>query len=180
MAYNSWEPTLDGLEGNTMAQPRVFGHDAKTIVIGAINTSESNNGFTFVGGTAFVAGDVGETMTAATGGATFEITELIDNGAILGLRNTNPGSGYTVGTSINLNGGTGSGASFIPTNIDIPNTQQRGCVVYNGNAAQTVSLVTEAGNTVNFPLCQPGKTVGDKSPILAKRITAGSNLVAVY
>jgi len=172
---------MDGLQGNMMAQPRVFGHDAKAIVIGAINTSESNNGFTFVGGTSFVAGDVGSTMTAATGGATFEITELIDNGAILGLRNTNPGSGYTVGTSINLTGGTGSGASFIPTNIDIPNTQQRGCVVYNGNAAQTVSLVTEAGGAaVDFPLCQPGKTVGDKSPILAKRITAGSNLVAVY
>tara|TARA_R110000772_G_scaffold5995_3_gene21222 strand:- start:936 stop:1454 length:519 start_codon:yes stop_codon:yes gene_type:complete len=172
---------MRGLEGNTMAQPRVYGHDAKAIVIGAINTSESNNGFTFVGGTAFVAGDVGSTITAATGGATFEITELIDNGAILGLKNINPGSGYTVGTSINLNGGTGSGASFIPTNIDIPNTQQRGCVVYNGNAAQTVSLVTEAGGeAVDFPLCQPGKTVGDKSPILAKRITAGSNLVAVY
>ena len=172
---------MDGLQGNMMAQPRVFGHDAKAIVIGAINTSESNNGFTFVGGTSFVAGDVGSTMTAATGGATFEITELIDNGAILGLRNTNPGSGYTVGTSINLTGGTGSGASFIPTNIDIPNTQKRGCVVYNGNAAQTVSLVTEAGGAaVDFPLCQPGKTVGDKSPILAKRITAGSNLVAVY
>ena len=175
---------MRGLEGNTMAQPRVYGHDAKAIVIGAINTSESNNGFTFVGGTAFVAGDVGSTITAATGGATFEITELIDNGAILGLKNINPGSGYTVGTSINLNGGTGSGASFIPTNIDIPNTQQRGCVVYNGGGAmgaQTVSLVTEAGGpAVDFPSCQPGKTVGDKSPILAKRITAGSNLVAVY
>ena len=172
---------MDGLQGNMMAQPRVYGHDAKAIVIGAINTSESNNGFTFVGGTGFISGDIGETMTAATGGATFLITELIDNGAILGLKNTNPGAGYTVGTSINLTGGTGNGASFTPTNIDIPNTQDRGCVVYNGNAEQTVSLITEAGGAaVDFPLCQPGKTVGDKSPILAKRITAGSNLLAIY
>ena len=34
MAYNSWEPTLDGLEGNTMAQPRVFGHDAVALTAG--------------------------------------------------------------------------------------------------------------------------------------------------
>lgn len=32
--YNSWEPTLDGLEGNMMAQPRVFGHDAKGLTAG--------------------------------------------------------------------------------------------------------------------------------------------------
>ena len=29
-----WEPTLDGLEGNMMAQPRVFGHDAKGLTAG--------------------------------------------------------------------------------------------------------------------------------------------------
>ena len=173
---------MDGLQGNMMAQPRVYGHDAKEIVIGAINTSESNNGFTFDGGTNFVEGDIGEIMTAATGGATFLITELIDGGAILGLRNTNPGAGYTPGISVALAGAvTGTAASFTPTNIDIPNTQDRGCVVYNGNAEQTVSLVTEAGGAaVDFKLCQPGTTVGDKSPILAKRITAGSNLLAVY
>ena len=33
--YNEgWEPTLDGLEGNMMAQPRVFGHDAKALTAG--------------------------------------------------------------------------------------------------------------------------------------------------
>ena len=32
--YNSWEPTLDGLEGNMMAQPRVFGHDAVALTAG--------------------------------------------------------------------------------------------------------------------------------------------------
>ena len=184
MAYNSWEPTLDGLEGNTMAQPRVFGHDAKAIVIGAINTSESDGGFTFVGGTAFSSDnkDVGKTMTAASGGATFVITSLTNEGPITGLVNTNPGSGYAVGTTIALTGATGNGATFTVTNVDIPNTQKRGCVVYSGaNAEQTVSLITEAGGAaVDFKVCQPGTTVGDKSPILATRITAGENLVAIY
>ena len=268
MAYNSWEPTLSGLEGNTMAQPRVFGHDAKAIVIGAIDNSNPNIFTNFTAGTEGYATLTGLATTGGGGtGLTVnglsvgEIAPLVGN-----LTITTAGTGYSNGTSVVLTGGSGTGAKanvsvnagvidainisdlgskgyvigdvltvsggngdatvtvagllltgvtlaavgsgytlptlaapqtitladgvgagVLPTfklaqdvAINIPNTQLRGCVVYNGNAAQTVSLVTEAGNTVNFPLCQPGKTVGDKSPILAKRITAGSNLVAVY
>ena len=36
---------LRGLEGNFQAQPRVFAHDAKVVVIGAINTTNSDGGF---------------------------------------------------------------------------------------------------------------------------------------
>ena len=69
--YNSWEPVLEGVVGNMQAQPRVFAHDAKLIVIGAINNTAGDGGFTLSnGGTDFVAGDVGSTMTAATGSAT--------------------------------------------------------------------------------------------------------------
>jgi len=268
MAYNNWEPTLSGLEGNTMAQPRVFGHDAKAIVIGAIDNSNPNIFTNFTAGTEGYATLTGLATTGGGGtGLTVnglsvgEIAPLVGN-----LTITTAGTGYSNGTSVVLTGGSGTGAKanvsvnagvidainisdlgskgyvigdvltvsggngdatvtvagllltgvtlaavgsgytlptlaapqtitladgvgagVLPTfklaqdvAINIPNTQRRGCVVYNGNAAQTVSLVTEADSTVNFPLCQPGKTVGDKSPILAKRITAGSNLVAVY
>ena len=175
-----------GLEGNTMAQPRVFGHDAKAIVIGAINTSELDNGFTFVGGTGFVAGDVGGVMTAAaaagTTAATFVITELIEGGAILGLRAVLLGVGYTVGQTLALTGGTGNSATFTVTNIDIPNTQERGCVVYNGRATepQDITIITEAGTTVEFKSCQPGTVVGHKAPMLAKKLVTGVDCVAIY
>ena len=269
MAYNNWEPTLNGLEGNTMAQPRVFGHDAKAIVIGAIDNSNPNIFTNFTAGTEGYATLTGLATTGGGGtGLTVnglsvgEIAPLVGN-----LTITTAGTGYSNGTSVVLTGGSGTGAKanvsvnagvidainisdlgskgyvigdvltvsggngdatvtvagllltgvtlaavgsgytlptlaapqtitladgvgagVLPTfklaqdvAINIPNTQERGCVVYNGNAEQTVSLITESGGAiVSFPLCQPGKTVGDKSPILAKRITAGSNLVAVY
>ena len=175
--FNAWEPGLDGLEGNFQAQPRVFAHDAKAIVIGAVNSTWGDGGFSFVGGTSFVAGDVGSTMTAATGSATFTITSVA-GGAITGLDIVNLGSGYTVGTSVNLTGASGSGASFTPTNIDIPNTQKRGCCVYVG-AGGNMSVVMESGSSaIQFT----GLSSGTFLPILIKRVTAATatDLIALY
>jgi hypothetical protein len=42
--FNEWEPTLDPVNGVMQQEPRVFGHDAKLIVIGAINNSDANHG----------------------------------------------------------------------------------------------------------------------------------------
>ena len=261
---------MRGLEGNMMAQPRMFGHDAKAIVIGAIDNSNPN---VFTNLTIGTEGYDNSGAISTTGGGGSGLTVIgISKGEIPSLTGnitiTAGGSGYSAGTSVVLTGGSGTGAKAnvdvnmsgainsinisdlgskgyligdllevsggngdakvtvaglvltgvtvsavgsgytLPTlaapqtitlaggvgtgtdttfrlaqdvAINIPNTQTRGCIVYNGNAAQTVSLVTEAGGSaVDFKLCQPGKTVGDKSPILAKRITAGSNLIAVY
>ncbi len=175
--FNAWEPGLDGLEGNFQAEPRVFAHDAKAIVIGAINSTWGDGGFSFVGGTSFVAGDVGSTMTAATGSATFTITSVA-GGAITGLDIVNLGSGYTKDVSVNLTGGSGSGASFTPTNIDIPNTQKRGCCVYIG-AGGNMSVVMEGGSSaIQFT----GLSSGTFLPILIKRVTAATatDLIALY
>jgi hypothetical protein len=180
--FNDWEPTLRGLEGNTMAQPRVFGHDAKAIVIGAVNTTWPVDGGVSAligGGSGYTAGTAVATTSSGDGtGLTVDTT--VSSGAVTSFTVNALGSGYVVGETITISGGT-TDATFKITNIDIPNTRERGCVVYNGNAQQTVSLITEAGGSaVDFKLCQPGTTVGDKSPVLAIRITAGSNLVAVY
>jgi len=177
--FNAWEPGLDGLEGNFQAQPRVFAHDAKAIVIGAVNSTWGDGGFSFVGGTSFVAGDVGSTMTAATGSATFTITSVA-GGAITGLDIVNLGSGYTAGTSVNLTGASGSGASFTPTNIDIPNTQKRGCCVYIG-AAGNLQVMMEGGTSlITFSSLNAGTFL----PILVKRInstlTTATDLIALY
>ncbi len=175
--FNAWEPGLDGLEGNFQAEPRVFAHDAKAIVIGAVNSTWGDGGFSFVGGTSFVAGDVGSTMTAATGSATFTITSVA-GGAITGLDIVNLGSGYTKDVSVNLTGGSGSGASFTPTNIDIPNTQKRGCCVYIG-AGGNMSVVMESGSSaIQFT----GLSSGTFLPILIKRVTAATatDLIALY
>ena len=45
---------------------------------------------------------------------------------------------------------------------------------------QSVEIITEAGTNVVFPKVQPGTVVGDKTPMLAKGVISGSNLVAIY
>jgi hypothetical protein len=168
---------MNGLAGNMQAQPRVFAHDAKAIVIGAINNTWEDGGFSFVGGTSFVAGDVGSTMTAATGSATFTITS-VDGGAITGLDVVNLGIGYTAGVSVNLTGGTGSGASFTPTNIDIPNTIERGCCVYVGAGGNMSVVMESGGSAIQFT----GLSSGTFLPILVQRVTAATatDLIALY
>jgi len=91
---------MNGLQGNIMAQPRVFGHDA-----------------------------------------------------------------------VALTAGTGA----------IANTSERGVVIYNGQeAAQDITIVTEAGNQVIFKNVQPGTVVGDKTPMLATKLIVGVDCVAIY
>ncbi len=91
---------MNGLQGNMMAQPRVFGHDA-----------------------------------------------------------------------IALTAGTGA----------IANTSERGVVIYNGkNAAQDITIVTEAGTEIEFKNVQPGIVVGNTTPMLATKLIAGTQCVAIY
>jgi len=159
--FNNWEPRLDGLEGNFQAEPRVFAHDAKKVTIGAINSTATDGGFSFTGGNSYL---VGETLTAASGGATFTVTS-ISAGVITGLSIVNIGSGYTAGTPVNLNGGSGSLATFTPTNINIPNTSKRGCCLYIGGAGTNgVAVIKmESGNTAVFK----GLAAGSFIPVLA-------------
>lgn len=184
--YNSWEPVLEGVVGNMQAQPRVFAHDAKLIVIGAINNTAGDGGFTLSnGGTDFVAGDVGSTMTAATGSATFTITS-VSGGAITGLDVVNLGSGYAKSGSplafqpVALSGGTGEEATFTVTNINIPNTQKRGCCLYVGSSG-SCEVEMESGSIATFAAINAGSFL----PILVVRVVAGSNtdvtnVLAIY
>lgn len=177
---------MRGLIGNTASQPRVFGHDAVPVVIGAINNTAGDGGFIISnGGTNFVAGDVGSTMTAASGNATFTITS-VSNGAITGLDVVNLGSGYAKSGSplafqpVALTGGTGSSATFTVTNIDIPNTEERGCVLLHvANSSASVGLIMESGNPITVRV-KAEDVVGHQCPLLVKRVTAGSDLVAIY
>ena len=39
--FNQWDPTIDGIEGNFQAEPRVFVHDAYNIVLGNVSALTS-------------------------------------------------------------------------------------------------------------------------------------------
>jgi len=143
---------MRGLEGNMMAQPRVFGHDAATVIAGAIN----------------VRIPAIEAVSISVVGSGYDQSDVGDT---LGQ------SGATTPS-----GGTGAKLTVLADGLTLPGlaTDDRGAVIYNGNAEQSVEIITEAGSNVVFPKVQPGTVVGDKAPMLAKGVISGSNLVAIY
>ena len=188
---------MRGLEGNMMAQPRVFGHDAATVIAGAINTIIPAIQAVEItaAGTGYTQSDVGDeiTQTGATvpsggTGVEVEITSVTPSGGVgsVTISGGHEGSGYDIGNVITLtsppSGGSGLKLKVLANGLTLPglSVEDRGAVIYNGNAAQSVEIITEAGNAVTFPLVQPGTVVGDKVPILAKGVISGSNLIAVY
>lgn len=192
---------MRGLEGNMMAQPRVFGHDAAIIEAGAINKiipAIQAVEITAVG-TGYALSEVGDILTqdgatAPAGGTGVEIkiaslVLLSSNPDVYGVGSVtihDSGDGYDIGNVITLvdsdGGGSGLKVKVLANGLTLPglSVEDRGAVIYNGNAAQSVEVITEAGNAVTFPLVQPGTVVGDKVPILAKGVISGSNLIAVY
>ena len=186
---------MRGLEGNMMAQPRVFGHDAATVIAGAINIRIPAIEAVSISvvGSGYDQSDVGDTLaqsgaTTPSGGTGMQvnITEVSAAGTLQAVEIITAGSGYDVGNVITLaaatSGGTGAKLTVLADGLTLPGlaTSDRGAVIYNGNAEQSVEIITEAGSNVVFPKVQPGTVVGDKAPMLAKGVISGSNLVAIY
>jgi len=188
-----------------MAQPRVFGHDAAIVITGAINTTIpaiQAVEITAVG-TGYALSEVGDELdqaSVAPSGATGVKVKIASLTIISGAGTTpDPyvygvgsveisvaGAGYDIDDVITLNnsagGGTGLKIKVLANGLTLPglSVEDRGAVIYNGNAQQSVEIITETGKAVIFPLVQPGTVVGDKVPILAKGVISGSNLIAVY
>ena len=134
--FNQWEPQLDPVNGVMQQEPRVFGHDAKLIVIGAINNTDSNHGLNMTsGGTGYAVDDEITVTTptgtgAAVGDRAIVVVTAVDAGGavtdyyikVSGVTNKN----YLVGGTANhvsVSPAGGSGFASTVTNIDIPNTQ---------------------------------------------------------
>lgn len=171
---------MRGLEGNMQAQPRVFAHDAVAVVIGAVNTSASDQGVSDLisGGTGYALGTgVGTTASAAGSGLTVNILS-VDGGVITSFEVAAVGSGYVVGETITISGGGGN-ATFKITNIDIPNTQERGCCLFVG-ANANVGVIMESGSAATFK----GVAAGSFLPVLVTQVTAGianpGDILALY
>ena len=179
--FNNWEPVLDAVNGRMQQEPRVFAHDAASVTTGAVNTTWGDGGFSISdGGTGFVPGDVGATLTATTGTPALTATiDSVDSGAVTGITITNVGGAYTAGSTLAFTGGTGAGFEITISNIDIPNTQKRGCCLYVGVAGD-YGVMLESGNTVTFK----GVAAGSFLPVLAKQVTSGiatvGDVLALY
>lgn len=206
--FNQWEPQLDPVNGVMQQEPRVFGHDAKLIVIGAINNTDSNHGLNMTsGGTGYAVDDEITVTTptgtgAAVGDRAIVVVTAVDAGGavtdyyikVSGVTNKN----YLVGGTANhvsVSPAGGSGFASTVTNIDIPNTQKRGCCLYIGDitAGAQLKVVMEAAkhdgtagtgyaatDTVTFE----GVLAGGYNPILVKQLvynaTGPTSVVALY
>ena len=206
--FNQWEPQLDPVNGVMQQEPRVFGHDAKLIVIGAINNTDSNHGLNMTSGGTDYEVDDEITVTTPTGTgfdvadrAIVVVTAVDANGAVTdyyikvsGVTNKN----YLVGGTANhvsVSPAGGSGFASTVTNIDIPNTQKRGCCLYIGDitAGAQLKVVMEAAkhdgtpgtgypatDTVTFE----GVLAGGYNPIMVKQLvynaTGPTSVLALY
>lgn len=192
--FNDWDPTQSGLEGNMMAEPRVFAHDAVAITIGAINCSDANYGIQITDpGEDFVPGETVDLTHVGTD-ATLTVVSIDpdNNDAIAKYRIDcgDVGDGYEVGDALaGLSGSAaGNGVDITITNIDIPNTQKRGCCIYNGSAAaQNITVVMEAATYDGSTGTGYDRTVtwlnvpaGAIMPMQILQVASGTNLLALY
>ena len=183
--FNQWEPTLDGVEGNFQAEPRVFVHDARNVVLGnvaslhSLSGGDSNSGF--VDGTTYAttssASGTGLTLKVNASGGIVTGVEII----VAGGQDTVAGTAaYVVGEIITIaSPGAGADATLVVGSIDIPNTEKRGCCIYVGVAAD-VGIRLESGKDVIFK----GVPAGSFLPVLAKRVNttipATGDIIALY
>ena len=191
--FNQFEPKLAGLEGNMQAEPRVFAHDAVPVVIGAINNSDSNHGLDMTSGgnggaNPYVVGDTITLTTPSVGGAVvgdravITVIAIDADGLITDYNVTIVGIGYVFGDTANqvaTTSAAGTGFTSTVSNIDIPNTQKRGCCLYIGNSGD-VEVMMESDDTAIFV----GAATGAFLPILVKRVvvtnTTATFILALY
>jgi|TARA_R100001440_G_scaffold46808_3_gene66575 hypothetical protein len=192
--FNDWEPKLGPVTGKLQEEPRVFGHDAKVVVPGALNLRLPDSRVLKVttAGSGYDSSDVGDTLTqSSTGGSgtgmEVNITEI--NGTTLGAVTViTAGSGYVPGDTITFSaassGGSGGKATVQADGITLPDVTTRGAVIYNGkNAAQDITIITEGGSQIEFKQVQSGDVVGSKTPMLAMAVRnddTPTDLVAIY
>lgn len=178
MAVNSFNnfTDLDAVNGVFQQEPRVFAHDAKAIVIGAINNSYPGHGLNMTNaGSTYSVGD-NISVSGGTGSSAIvkvlAISGAAGSGVITNYEVSTVGSGYTK-NDVLTDPGAGA-ASFIVTNVDIPGTSRRGACVYVGNGGGNITVIMESGNEVTFANVVSGQFL----PILIKRMVSVSGTVA--
>ena len=166
-----------GLEGNTAAQPRVFGHDV-------IPTTPYWNFTIKQGGSGYDGTDIGDTLDGVGNvGVSGNIT-AVDGGAVTGFTFISKGDakvGETIILSPSTSGGDGFQVIISADSLSNLTAESRGAMIYNNStAAQDIGITTEAGTSVVFKSVPATEYVGYTHPILAIELTSGTDILAVY
>lgn len=175
MAVNSFNDftDLDAVNGVFQQEPRVFAHDAKAIVIGAINNSYPGHGLKMTNaGSTYSVNDTIAVSGGTGSAAVVKVLKVNASGAITNYEVSTVGSGYAIGDNL-TDPGAGV-AAFTVTNIDIPHTANRGACVYIGNGGGNITVIMESGSEVTFANVVSGQFL----PILIKKLVSVSGTVA--
>jgi hypothetical protein len=168
---------MRGLEGNMMAQPRVFGHDV-------IATTPYWNFTIKQGGSAYDATDVGDTLTGIGNVDVSGNITAVAGGAVTGFTFTSKGDakiGETIIFSPATSGGDGFQVVISADSLSNLTAETRGAMIYNNStAAQDIGITTEGGTSVIFKSVPATEYVGYTHPILAIELTSGTDILAVY
>lgn len=187
---------VKGVQANEAAQARVFAHDAFNVKVGALNWSADNGGIKITsGGTGFIDG---EEITLAAGSgesAVFVVVEQVGGvvkrvkqkytAANLGGTGTlyHSGAGYQVTNAIIPGTGGASGINFTAqvTDIDLPNTKERGACIYVGNTQMDLVVIMESGKRVTFKNVQQGNFLPIQvKGVLSWTTTTVGDIIALY
>ena len=182
---------MSGIIGNFAAQPRVFGHDAIEVIVGAVNylwPGDINNtgigGYVVtVPGAKYKVDDEVEQVSVVNAGQDFKakVAEVDENGGIVRLTITDPGKSYNgqfdnpaitnpnasviTLTTPSVQGGVA--AQITITNIDIPGTHIRGVALLTENEGGATGVVVrgivESGREIT--ITTPGASAPHAAPI---------------
>ena len=137
------KPKRAGVEGNMMAQPRMFAHDAAVIPdLGTVTSIQ-----VLGGGAGYPPGTSTRTVTSTTTGTGLTVGITVDaDGIVTSAKIDSDGSNYVVADEAKLvyiDGNTpGSTDATLLISTAIPGTEQRGCCLYIG-VAMDITVVME-------------------------------------
>lgn len=173
------KPKRLGVEGNMMAEPRMFAHDASGIpTLTSVTSIEL-----IYGGEGYPPGANTFVVTGGAGaGLTVDVIADAD-GIITSAEINVVGAGYSYEQPdevLTIDGnGVGDPDATILISTAIPGTDQRGCCFYLG-VARNMSVVMESGRPITFTGLQPGLYPIQITHILAESTGGTGDIIALY
>ena len=173
------KPRRLGVEGNMMAELRMFAHDASGIpTLTSVTSIEL-----IYGGEGYPPGSSTRVVSGGAGiGLTVDI-EVDADGIVTSAEINAVGSGYSYeqpDETLTIDGNLpGEPDATLLISTAIPGTEQRGCCFYIG-VARNMTVVMESGTPITFSGLQPGLYPIQITHILAESSGGIGDIIAIY
>lgn len=173
------KPKRSGVEGNMMAEPRMFAHDAAGLpTLTSVTSIEL-----IYGGEGYPPGTATYVVTGGAGAGLTVDVEVNADGVVTSAEINVPGAGYSYeqpDETLTIDGNLpGEPDATILISTAIPGTEQRGCCFYIGTA-RNMTVVMESGRPVTFSGLQPGVYPIQITHVLAESTGGIGDILALF